>query len=466
MNNTAYYVVLPLKLGDKTNAVGGHGYSYDQGVIGKKSLCKDVPTGYGYFSDGPYQTNSVNILHYLTGRSVGFTDIETGFFNHLEEVMKYHFDNDGAKLLLTSNVPKLLNALVENKGKSEQFKRTYDLYIQHKNDIIVDHTFYPKGGIGFKLATDQCNYAVALADLGIAQLTFIEAQTEKEFSKPEIDFNKLISSSFNWFFNTGDRSTHYEETPDGRRGYFFGRPEKKKYYGKPTPDVCYSALFTKHPITVLDKLFEFCKSTKSNPLNYITAGNLNYILSKEVGRMIDKLPGVFQGNKLISPMKIATSDDPCIAEVLETGLGYRIKEFCAELCLTYKKFTERNTHQSDTVAFVDITDKFFVKENNKLKISPDFTQNTLKITVPVTSPHCIKPVKINLGVRYDTPSRNEFNALIKDKVKDVSVYLVLNFSNPAGCEYKLIVDTPEFTFVYTNACANKRVYSLAELGRS
>lgn len=448
-----------------TFALGGHGYSYDPEVKGKKNVCKNVCTGFGYYVEAEYQTSSVIVLECLTGRSVGYDELEDGFLDHIEKIINYHFNNDGAKLLITSNLPGLINKLVNNKGKSDRFKQVYALYSQHKDDIVIDETLFPKGGNGFKFATDQYRFAEALSELGVSKETFLDAQTEKEFSNPEIDFNKIISSSFNWFFNTGDKTTHYTLTPDGRRGYFFGRPEKKKYFGKATPDVCYSALFTKDNIDILDRLFEYCKSTRPNPLNYIAAGSLNYILSKEVGRMIDKMPGVFEGNKLMSPMKIATSDDPIIVEFLETGLGYRIKETTAKLYSTYIAFQKRNEQSSEVIKFVEITDKFYVRENNKLKIASDFTQNTINIPVSITSPHCIKPVRINLGVKYDVMGRNEFNAVIKDKIQDARVYLMLDFSNPAGCEYKLIVDTPDFTYLYMNSCANKRVYNKSELGR-
>jgi len=115
---------------------------------------------------------------------------------------------------------------------------------------------------------------------------------------------------------------------------------------------------------------------------------------------------------------------------------------------------------------VDITDIFFVRDaKDKLKIHPDFTNNTLKVPVSIDAPGCVKKVKINLSIKYDTPERNSLNSLITGKVDDIKVYLALDFGDDAGVSYCTIVSTPEFDYIHSNSISNLRVYSLSELGK-
>lgn len=468
--NTVYYMVGLLDANKGLAVTGGHGYTYDPEVVGKKNVVKNVPTPYGYFVDSDHQNASVVIVDYVNGRAVKYENIHLSFLVHLEKLLSWHKENGGQKLLVASNMPKVTKAFVANKKHesvdAEYHKKVFDLYTSMKDDVIFNFVLYPKGGNGVKFAHNQANIAALLSEIVSRPEMLFDVLGEKEFSNPTIEFNKLVTAS-RWFFNTGDTSQYYEKTENDRRAYFFGRVEPDKhYYGKATPDVYYSGLFTKEPVMVLDKLYNFCKTVKENPLNHLLAGNLNNIKSKEVARTVDTLPGKFEGNELISPMQIASNETPCLVELLNPpGLAYRIKDKIDELRAIYHYFLNRQDDKYGKTHFVDITNYFFVQDGKKVKISPEFTTNTLKFSIPVNSPHCVKPVPINLSIKYDCPDRNSFNSLLKDKITDIKVFLVLDFSNEAGVSYSTITTTPDFDYVHSNSIANLRVYSLRELGR-
>lgn len=470
--NTVYYLVGNVNKETSLSSTGGHGYCYDSAVKGKKQVVKNVPTPYGYFVQSDYQSESVIVEKYLSGRAVGPESIQDLFMKHMEQLLNYHKNLEDGKLLLVTNMPKLTKSFMAGTLKcsdSELSKRVNELYNSLKESIIVDFLLYPKGGLGCQYAHGNCRTAEMIARLkpdGDVKLYDLSA---KEFTNPEVEFNNLVTAS-RWYFNTGDRSEFYDLTSNGRRKYHFGKVEPdKNYYGKATPDVYYSGLYTKESVNLLDKLYDFCKIAKGNDLNLLLAGNLNNIKSKEVARTVNDIPGEFKGNQLISPMRIRVDDEPGLVDYINPpGLSYRITEFLAELDDLYEVFLKKdNPHPACKITFMDITDRIFERDaKGKLKIHSEFVQATLKFTIPIVSPDCEKPVKVNISPRYDMPDRNSFSSLIKGKVDEVKVWLVLDFSDPAGVRYSTVTETPEFDYLHSNSCAGLHVYSLRELGRT
>ncbi|QDH47054.1 ribonuclease [Aeromonas phage LAh10] len=473
--NVVYYLV-STAIKDKTVGIsGGHGYSYSSQPNGNtRKLTKDTPSSYGYFVNGSLQSIAVTQEGIFNGRGLGAPTPHEAFLSHFVALVEHLKDKEVEKLLIIHNCPngqKLLKAatLTEKFRNNELVLRAREKFKELGDRVILDDEYYVKGGEGAKQAHKQLDFAKALVEVGQLQMDVIDEMAPKEFKNPENDFNKIVTAS-RWYFNTGDRSTHYNVDDKGYLEYNFGRPEPAKhYYGKATPDTMYSSLFTKKPITVLDKLYDFCKERKPNPYNLLAAANVDMVKSKEISRIIDILPGTVQRNSLVAPMEIGGKEDPILVDFIDPpGLSYRIVDFHEKLRYYHTFFQmrdENNVHGKS--AFVDITNLFYLTdEKGKVKIHPGFTNNTITIPIPVECPGCVKPVTINLAIKYDCPERNAFNSLINNKVVDFKVWLGLDFSNESGVRYYTIIETPEFNYIHSNASANLRVYNLKELGRS
>lgn len=472
--NIVYYIVSTFSKDKNIGISGGHGYSFDPSKESKRKIQKDVPTVYGYFADGTYQNIAVDQVDIYNGRVIKANNETESYLLHLEMIInEWLIDKeDKAKLLIISNCVKGHKWLKANKCPDaldkELFNRVYALYEANSKDIILDVEYYAKGGEGPKVAYKQVELATALNELPDSEVLVLDKMSVKDYRNPEIDFNKLVTAT-RWYFNTGDRSTFMDVDDFGYRCYQFGRVDPdKNYYGKATPDVYYSSLFTKTPIKSLDKLYGFCKRSKPNPYNILSAGNLNFIKSKEVARIIDTIPGTYNKKDLIAPMTLGNNEEAILVETIDPpGLSYRIKDFQNTLRLLHEFFMKRDENGVfGKTSFVEITDKFFViDDKGKYKINPDFTNNTLKVPVTIEAPGCVKKINVNLSVKYDTPERNAFNSLIVNKVTDIKVYLVLDFTDPSGVRYCTLVNTPDFNYIHSNSIANLRVYSIKELGQ-
>lgn len=471
--NIVYYLNSTM-LKDRGVAIaGGHGYTYDASKESKRKLIKDTPSGYGYFVGGSLQSIAVDQVNILSGRTLNEpTEHEVSLVAIIE--LLEHAKREGVdKILIVgncSNAFKLLQTpkLTEKYAGNETVLKARRLFKGFESNIFLEDELWAKGGEGCKQAAKQMDFARALLELPDAPKSVLEEESVKDFKNPDNDFNKLVTAS-RWFFNTGDRSTFYQQDEHGFRQYCFGRIDPaKNYYGKATPDVYYSALFTKQPIAVLDKLYDFCKENKPNPYNLLAAANIDMVKSKEVSRVINIMPGKIKKNELIASMSIGIQDNPVLVDFIDPpGLSYRIRDFQHHLAgyhAVFRKKDENNEFRHHR--FVDITDRLFEQDaKGKWKIHSEFTMNTLTIPVAIKAAGCVKDVVINLAVKYDMPDRSPLNSLIVAKIPEFKVYLGLDFSDPAGVAYYTIVETPEFTYLHANSCANLRVYSLKELGR-
>lgn len=472
--NIVYYLVSEAIKDKNVGITGGHGYSYPaETKENTRKLVKDTPSCYGYFVNGSFQNIAVTPDGFYNGRGLNHPSLVEAFLSHFLQLMEELEGKEFGKLLIIHNCPvgqKLLNhPTVPEKFKGNAtVERARETFKKYKDKIILDDEYYVKGGEGTKQAHKQLDFAKALMEIGVDEMVVLDVLSPKDYKNPDNDFNKLVSAS-RWYFNTGDKSEHYNVDEAGFRQYNFGRPEPlKHYYGKATPDAWYSVLFTKTPIEVLDKLFTFCKEKKPNPYNLLAAANVDMVKSKEISRCIDILPGKIVKNSLIAPMSIGSKEDPTLVDFIDPpGLSYRIVDFHEELRLFHLFFTkkdEKNEYRKHR--FVDITDKFFVTdEKNKIKINPNFTNSTLTMPVPVECPGCVKPVTINLSIKYDVPDRSALNSILNNKITEFKVWLGLDFNDEAGARYYTIIETPDYHYVHSNAVSNLRVYNLRELGR-
>lgn len=472
--NIVYYIVSTFIKDKNVGLSGGHGYSYDPNKESNRKLIKDTPSVYGFFVNGNYQNIPVDRVDIYNGRVLNQPNETAAFLLQLELIINEWLVNktDGNKLLIITNCVKGHKMVMAGRHPEgldpDLFKRVHGLYTEYKKDIIIDIEYYAKGGEGPKVAHKQLELATALSELPASKIISLDKLDLKSYKDPEIDFNKLVTAS-RWYFNTGDKSDFFDIDELGYRKYTFGRVDPdKNYYGKATPDVYYSSLYTKTPIETLDKLFTFCQRNKPNPYNIMSAGNLKVIKSKEITRVIDTIPGVFGKKDLVAPMTVGNTEDAILVEFIDPpGLSYRIRDAHSRLDFIYKFFRQRNEdgwYRKNR--FIDITENFFVKDpKGKWKIHPNFTNNTLTVPIKIEAPGCVKPVTINLSVKYDMPERNSLNSLIVNKVEDMKVYLALDFNDDAGVSYCTIVSTPDYDYIHSNSNANLRVYSLKELGR-
>lgn len=472
--NIVYYIVSTLLKDKNLGLSGGHGYSYDPTNDSKRKLQKDVPSVYGYFVNGNYQSIAVDQVDIYNGRVLLQPNEVEAYLLNLELIINEWVKGkkDGSKLLVIGNCIKAHKMLEKNKCpeayNSELFNRVYALVAEHKKDIVMDIEYYAKGGEGPKTAHKQLELATAISELACPDILTLDKVNVKEYKNPEIDFNKLVTAT-RWYFNTGDKSDFFNLDDQGYRKYNFGRVDPdKNYYGKATPDVYYSTLYSKEPIKIIDKLFTFCQKNRPNPYNIMAAGNLNHIKSKEVARVIDTIPGTFGKKELLAPMTLGNNEEAALVEFIDPpGLSYRIRDFHIKLDAIFRFWRKRDENGCyQKHKFIDITDLFFVKDaKDKWKVHPDFTNNTLTVPVAIEAPGCVKPVTINLSVKYDTPERNALNSLIVNKVEQIKVFLALDFGNDAGVSFCTIVHTEKFDYIHSNSISNLRVYSLKELGK-
>ncbi|WNV45969.1 ribonuclease H1 [Aeromonas phage AerS_266] len=470
--NIVYYLSSTM-LKDRGVAIaGGHGYTYDASVESKRKLIKNAPTGYGYYVGATLQSIAVDQVNILSGRALNLPTEHEVSLTAITELLEYAKRESVDKVLIIGdcfNAFKLLKTprLTEKFAENQIVIKARELFQALEPNVFLESELWANGGDGCKQASKQMDFAKALLELPNVPTSSLEVESIKDFKNPENDFNKLVTAS-RWFFNTGDNSTFYQPDEWGYRQYCFGRIDpQKNYYGKATPDVYYSSLFTKEPIVVLDKLYNFCRENKPNPYNILAAGNIDMIKSKEISRVIDVIPGVINKNELIASMAIGINASPVLVDFIDPpGLSYRIKDFQHHLSRYHEIFRKRDENNEFMKhRFVDITHLLFEQdEKGKWKINSNFTMNTLTIPVPVVAPGCLKPVTINLAVKYDMPDRSPLNSLLLNKIPEFKVWVGLDFNDDAGVAYYTVVDTPNFTYLHANSCANLRVYSLKELG--
>jgi len=472
--------------------LGGHGYTYDVNEEGKKKLAKDVATSTGYYTGNKQKPNTVVVVQDIVSLTVpnahSYIDsLLKGFL----EVLKLANERKQKNLWIVTphKELELISKLQEpawnvvsgqdvKVGKytlsKEEIKTGLEVYEQLeilKNDkerkLFFDLPGSAEGGMGNRLAHKQMEIAEISSVWGHEQKPNISVMSRKEYENPETDFNKIVSAS-RWYFETGQFEKFYDLL-HGYRVYSFGKVEPdKNYYGKITPDVTYSKLYTLTPITLLDKMFEFTAKKIANPDGYLSAGTLNNLTSKDVARMLDTIPAVKEDNNLVSPVTKGNGKPVLIELISPVLMSYRIREFLDTMDIVLESFLKKDENNvfGDT-KFYNITDMIYVKETNgkgitKVKLHPDFNQLKTTFKVPVEHRNAVKPVLLTLSVGYDLPERNAFNS-VEDP--DVEVWVAVDSRNAQGMRYCTLVKTNDFIYVHTSAGANLRVLSEAELGR-
>lgn len=169
------------------------------------------------------------------------------------------------------------------------------------------------------------------------------------------------------------------------------------------------------------------------------------------------------------PYQVGSNEEPVLIELIDPPmLSYRVKECLFNLDVVFDSFINKNGNNKHKVTtFYDITDMIFLKEENKkgevkIKIHPDFKQNTPSFKVNVEHPNAVKKVPVILGIGYDIPERNCLNSITDPNVE---VWLAVDTHNQKGLRYCTVVKADDYIYVHTSGIANLRVLSLAELGQ-
>lgn len=467
---------------------GGHGYTYDTTVEGKKQLVKDTPTTMGYFvTDKAKSTNVVTIIDIISIVSSCFETEELALLTTLRDILlRYGTEdyNNIAIVLKEKKIPAIIRSTDFDTlaGKMEltpkevtiakECRELYEQLTIKNRKVLFDLEGSVVGGLGNKRANEQCSLGNVTSIWSVTeQEVIVDQKPLKEFNDPETDFNKIICAG-RWFFNTGEGYDFYQ-THQGYRRYDFGKLDpEKKYYGKATPDVTYSSLYTKEPITLLDKLFDFAKKRIKNPNELLLAGNMQFVKSKDIARLIDSTPGVRKGKELQVPYKVGNNEEPTLIELIDPpGLSYKINGAISDIGIIFHAFTHRDEeNRYGQQYFMDITDSIYKKEPNKkgvmkLALATDFKSSVIKMSINAFHPKVNCKVPITLSIGYDCPERNCFNALTNNKVNDVSVkvYLALEFTNDKAIIYRTITETDGWIYIHSAANSNLRVLNKAEL---
>lgn len=469
--------------------LGGHGYTYDVAVEGRRKLQKDAPTTAGYYTGNPQRPgNVVDIADIVSLTVPNSTGKSEALLKAMIELLTYFGAHPEYKNLCVVTLHKEIAQLTTYRDKVkdagykvgrleltpeeitlfEQYSALLKEWEANDHKIIFDLDASVEGGRGNKAADQQQGLAEVITVWSTENHPTLNLTGRKEYENPESDFNKLVSAT-RWYFTTGEDTDFYEPYGD-YRAYNFGKVEPdKKYYGKLTPDVTYSKLYTKTPIQLLDKLFEFTNKTVKNPDGLMSAGNLTNIKSKDLVRLIDTYPAVKDKDNLIMPYTVGGQEEPLLVELINPPmLSYRIKESFYNIDVIFNAFRNRDSNNEfKNSKFYDITDEIYAQEVNKkgdtkLKIAPTFGMNTAVIKVKVNHRNAVKPVQLILGVGYDLPERNAFNAVTDPNVK---VWCAVDAQNEKGLRYCTITETDDFIYIHTSGIANLRVLSLDELGR-
>lgn len=459
---------------------GGCGYDYDISVEGKKKLKKDVPTTQGYYVSTECKVVDIdNIINIIVGKQKDIIAVYALMLNALLETLinseeysrimfytKYKFIqalfnlkadaiNPGYKLgkiELTKESTRLIKEMLElHKQAEEKGKK-----------LIVSMDGFVEAGLGVKLAVKQRELGEVLAAANKSKISF-HIENFKEYSKPEVDFNGLVTGN-RWYFDMDEDDTFYK-TRNDYRVYAFGAVDKdKKYYGKFTPDVTYSKLYTKEPITLLDEYYDFSKKTIPNEEGFLLAGVIDKLKSKDAVRLSKDML-IEENGCIFSPITFQGSEPLLIEKINPVMMSYRVREFLSSIDIIFDTFINREKGKPKNIDYYDITHLFYeVTENKKgvkkLGLSKDFPNGTVTVKFPVSHPNAKVPVPLTLSVGYDTPDRNGFNKVTDVEVK---VWLVTDTSNDKGIRYTTIVETNEYIYIQVGGLANLRVLSLKEL---
>lgn len=478
--NLIFYSVV--EVNDKGNVGygGGDGYDYLIDVEGKRKLRKDTPTTQGYFVNTECPVVNINnVVNLLVGKQ---RDVLTVYLLMLIKLLDFVIENEDYKRIMFFTKHKFITRLIKLKKeevavgmkllKFDVNKRTVELLNnlidrmeaikELDKRLLINLEGFVEGGLGVKNAYKQMELARVLASVNKSTVS-LSVTDLKTYENPESDFNKVVDAN-RWYFDSS-LSEEYYKLVDGKRVYDFGKVEPdKKYYGKFTPDVTYSRLYTKEPIQLLDKYFEFAKRVTNNENGYLQAGIIDNLNNRDALRLVEDLLVEDKGN-IYNPIT-RQNNEPLIIETINPVLmSYKVREFLSSIDILYNTFTNRDKKEFRNVKFYDITESIFTVETNKrgvskLSLNKDISMATRTLKFNVEHPNAKKPVPLIVSLGYDIPDRNNLNRV---ECLEAKMWLVVDTNNSNGIRYSTILETNDWTYVQINGLANLRILTLKEL---
>lgn len=467
-----------------------HGYTYDLTKEGKRKLAKDVPTSSGYYTGNNQKANTVvDVQDILTVFNPGVkTELSALLGSFLLILKEFVKDDSPYKNLCVITRHRELQQLSDLKKKDlnkEKLKIGNFSVLENEKALVLevlglleqmkgfetpklilyDFSASAEGGLGNRLCAKEMDTCLVETKWSCDPAPLLSLVSRKEYENPPTDFNRIVSAS-RWYFESNDDENFFS-LKDGYRCYNFGKVEPdKNYYGKMTPDVTYSRLYSREPITLLDRMYKFTNKKIKNPNHYLLAGDLRIVTGKDTCRLLDTIPGFIEDENLVSPIT-RQGKKPILVEVINpVMLTFRVREILDGLDIIYECFKDRDENNTKGhTKFYDITDELFVVEENKkqvkrIKLRPEFTQNVSVHYTNVEHRMAKKLVRIMLSIGYDLPERNSLNTVTD---VDVKVWVAADTTNDKGVRYCTIIETKDYLYIHSSSGANLRVLSLSEL---
>lgn len=465
---------------------GLHGYSYplvDTDKRKKKKLVTGVPTKVGYYVDQKVKDDDVvrpeRIYEFAGGISTQGTNNQgemTATLNGLQLALAENAhsvniisDSEYTGKGIREGIPKWKKD--DWKTKTGEDRPNKDIWI--KLDSVVQQLkdrgtqveiSWIKGHNGHKGNSEADSQATKGVYLAKKQ-DFTPVCNTYEFADYDKSNHGISPLAFTtrWFYNS-EREDFFERNPEGFRVYYLGRqPDDKEYYGKPTPDVTFSVMWSKAGEPILDKLFNYSQRHLPNPKGNLCVGNLQRIkLASQHRDLVGDAQPVYD---LRDGVYLVNTSDEVVLEVRNPpGISYRVME-----CLHSVETILREAYHgrtSEQLRFQDVTSTFFTEKEVKGKkvyeVRKDITPITKYVDVMVDYPGAVKPVKTRLTLELDCPSRSVFNAI---KGEEPQVLLFISKEGSGGYRYGTIIKTNTDWSATASVHANLRVLSLEELGR-
>lgn len=274
-----------------------------------------------------------------------------------------------------------------------------------------------------------------------------------------------------WFFYTNSPT----KLADGR--YFYttstykeakprdANDEKAKNQGlaRRNPDTHYSILISKDPIVELDHLRDQFDTSYSPNVSPVVV-NLATLTKPDYWKLAqDQALNTMHFKGIMATMSDST---PIGSVIFPPKLIFKLEDiykYGFQLLDHYEK-------SQDRILIIDITDQIFQQEKNKRIINPSFINgsrtldvliDTDKIVCTEKEKECLQNLdKVTLNLGIDLPTRNNFNALIKDKNLTIKISLLV--FELTDCSFRLatLVDCGDRIGIYYNPDANYRILSI------
>lgn len=392
----------------------------------------------GLYSDSLFSNifSLINLLEYCT------------LYENLEEIKIY---TDSIYLLKT------LKSLITTKNHDDEIYKEHWNYIsklisKYSSDKISLNKSNPKDETS-EIVNQLSNYGRLLSINNYTNISYtiindevdtISKERKKELEK--ITLPSLISGS-KFFFLTSQNNTKYQDY------YLYttlsfdkDKDEPNFLLGTDAPDDHIGIVLTKEPIVTLEAIRErLLKFYKDVELPAISTLNL---LSK-----IENKNFLLEEKDLFTTIvnnKCNLKNGVMICEIINPPLkAFNLIQICTEKLDVFEKY------KNGEIQDLDITKHFFGKDNkDKLIIKPIFTNDTVKINIPII----LNGTNYQLSIlpNIDFPKRNNFVKMIKEE-EDISIKLLYWDIEGKFLSSMIVIETKDKVGIYFTSKAFKKI---------